>query len=175
MFRLGCYMEIPDGVFTMKFRIGTGYDAHRFCDGRRLILCGVEFPGERGLAGHSDADAPLHALTDALLGALALGDIGKLFPDTDEAYRGADSLELLRKAYSLPEFRKWSISNIDMTIITQKPKLSPFTGKMRETIAAALGIEPDQVSIKGKTTEGMGFCGRGEGLECHASVLLEMK
>ena len=159
----------------MKFRIGSGYDAHRFCDGRRLVLCGVEFPGERGLAGHSDADAPLHALTDALLGALALGDIGKLFPDTDEAYRDADSLMLLRKAYALPEFRDWEISNIDMTIITQKPKLSPFTGKMRETIAAALGIDPAQVSIKGKTTEGMGFCGRGEGLECHASVLLASK
>jgi len=159
----------------MRFRIGNGYDAHRFCDGRRLVLCGIEFPGERGLAGHSDADAPLHALTDALLGALALGDIGKMFPDSDETFRNADSLVLLQKAYARPEFRDWNIANIDLTIITQRPKLSPATGRMREKIALALGIEPGQVSVKGKTTEGMGFCGRGEGLECHASVLLEQK
>ena len=158
-----------------NFRTGTGYDAHRFCEGRPLILCGVHIPYDRGLAGHSDADAPAHALTDALLGALALGDIGKLFPDTDETFRNADSIELLKQAFSLPEFRKWEISNLDLTIVTQRPKISPYTAAMRKRIAEALGLAVDQVSIKGKTTEGMGFCGRGEGLEAFASVLLEKK
>lgn len=158
-----------------NFRTGTGYDAHRFCEGRPLILCGVHIPYDRGLAGHSDADAPAHALTDALLGALALGDIGKLFPDTDETFRNADSIELLKQAFSLPEFREWEISNLDLTIVTQRPKISPYTAAMRKRIAEALGLAVDQVSIKGKTTEGMGFCGRGEGLEAFASVLLEKK
>lgn len=158
-----------------NFRTGTGYDAHRFCEGRPLILCGVHIPYDRGLAGHSDADAPAHALTDALLGALALGDIGKLFPDTDETFRNADSIELLKQAFSLPEFLEWEISNLDLTIVTQRPKISPYTAAMRKRIAEALGLAVDQVSIKGKTTEGMGFCGRGEGLEAFASVLLEKK
>ena len=158
-----------------NFRTGSGYDAHRFCEGRPLILCGVHIPCDRGLAGHSDADAPAHALTDALLGALALGDIGKLFPDSDAAFLNADSIQLLKKAYSLPAFREWEISNIDLTVVAQRPKISPFTDAMRKNIADALGISVEQVSIKGKTTEGMGFCGRGEGLEAFASVLLEKR
>ena len=109
-----------------RFRIGNGYDAHRFAEGRPLILCGVEIPYERGLAGHSDADAAAHALTDALLGALALGDIGKMFPDSDEQFRGADSIGLLKQAFARPEFADWAISNIDMTIVAQRPKISPF-------------------------------------------------
>lgn len=158
-----------------RFRIGNGYDAHRFAEGRPLILCGVEIPHDRGLAGHSDADAAAHALIDALLGALALGDIGKMFPDTDERFRGADSIGLLKQAFARPEFADWTISNIDMTLVAQRPKISPFTAAMRERIATALGIAADQVSIKGKTTEGMGFCGRGEGIEAYAAVLLERK
>ena len=158
-----------------RFRIGNGYDAHRFAEGRPLILCGVEIPYERGLAGHSDADAAAHALTDALLGALALGDIGKMFPDSDEQFRGADSIGLLKQTFARPEFADWTISNIDMTIVAQRPKISPFTAAMRERIASALGITADQVSIKGKTTEGMGFCGRGEGIEAYATLLLERK
>ncbi len=158
-----------------NFRIGNGYDAHRFAEGRPLILCGVTIPYERGLAGHSDADAAAHAITDALLGALALGDIGKMFPDTDAQFKGADSIELLKCAFARPEFAEWQISNIDLTIVAQRPKISPFTAAMRERIASALGIEVNQVSVKGKTTEGMGFCGRGEGVETFASVLLERK
>ena len=158
-----------------KFRSGFGYDAHRFAAGRPMMLCGIQIPCEFGLAGHSDADAPLHALTDALLGALALGDIGKLFPDTDQAYLNADSVVLLQKAYSLEAFREWEISSIDITIVAQKPKIGPHTEAMRERIASALGISADCVSIKGKTTEGMGFCGRGEGLQTFAQFLLERK
>ena len=140
-----------------------------------MMLCGVEIPCDYGLAGHSDADAPLHALTDALLGALALGDIGKLFPDTDQAYLNADSIVLLQRAYSLEAFREWEISSIDITIVAQKPKIAPHTEAMRARIAGALNIDVDCVSIKGKTTEGMGFCGRGEGLQTFAQVLLERK
>ena len=140
-----------------------------------MMLCGVEIPCNYGLAGHSDADAPLHALTDALLGALALGDIGKLFPDTNQAYLNADSVVLLQKAYSLEAFREWEISSIDITIVAQKPKIAPHTEAMRARIAGALNIDVDCVSIKGKTTEGMGFCGRGEGLQTFAQVLLERK
>ena len=140
-----------------------------------MMLCGVEIPCDYGLAGHSDADAPLHALTDALLGALALGDIGKLFPDTDQTYLNADSVVLLQKAYSLEAFREWEISSIDITIVAQKPKIAPHTEAMRARIAGALNIDVDCVSIKGKTTEGMGFCGRGEGLQTFAQVLLERK
>ena len=158
-----------------QFRIGYGYDAHRFAEGRPLILCGVEIPYERGLAGHSDADAAAHALTDALLGALALGDIGGMFPDTEERFRGADSIELLKQAFASPKFREWTIANVDLTIVTQRPKIFPFVPAMRERLASALGIGTDQVSIKGKTTEGMGFCGRGEGVEAYAAALLERK
>ena len=158
-----------------KFKCGFGYDAHRFAEGRPMMLCGIKLPCNYGLAGHSDEDAPLHALTDALLGALALGDIGKLFPDTDQAYLNADSIVLLQKAYSLEAFRDWEISNIDITIVAQKPKISPYTDAMRERIASALNIGVDCVSIKGKTTEGMGFCGREEGLQTFAQVLLERK
>ena len=158
-----------------KFKCGFGYDVHRFTAGRPMMLCGVNIPCDEGLAGHSDADAPLHALTDALLGALALGDIGKQFPDTDPAYLNADSLKLLQKVWSLEPFRHWEISSIDITIVTQKPKIAPHTELMRERIASALEIGKDCVSIKGKTTEGMGFCGRKEGLQTFAQVLLERK
>ncbi len=154
------------------FRIGSGYDAHRFAEGRKLVLCGVEIPFAKGLLGHSDADAPLHALTDALLGALALGDIGKLFPDSDPAFRDADSLVLLGKAFSLPGFSGWTVVNADLTIVAQAPKIAPYVPQMRSNIARTLGIDPGRVSVKGKTTEGMGFCGRGEGIEAFASVLL---
>ena len=158
-----------------KFRCGFGYDAHRLAEGRPMMLCGVNVPCDEGLLGHSDADAPLHALTDALLGALALGDIGKLFPDTDPSYLNADSVILLKKAWELEPFRHWEISSIDITIVTQKPKIAPYTEEMRERIAGALGIGIDCVSVKGKTTEGMGFCGRKEGLQTFAQVLLERK
>ena len=156
----------------MDFRIGQGYDSHRFASGRDLILCGVKIPFELGLAGHSDADAPVHALIDALLGALALGDIGHFFPDTDPRWKGADSLELLRLTLADPAFSDWTVGNVDLTIITQKPKLAPHIGAMRENLAAALGIGVERVSVKAKTNEGMGFTGRLEGLEAQAAALL---
>ena len=155
-----------------KFRSGFGYDAHRFAEGRRMMLCGVEIPCDYGLAGHSDADAPLHALTDALLGALALGDIGMLFPDTDERFRGADSMELLKHVVNLDEFSCWNICNADITIIAQAPKLSPYRDAMRENVAAVLGLEMSRVSVKFTTTEKLGFTGRKEGIASMASVLL---
>jgi len=158
-----------------NFKTGFGYDAHRFESGRKLILCGVEIPYAKGLAGHSDADAPLHALTDALLGALALGDIGKLFPDTDDAFLNADSLDLLKRAFAQEAFREWSVSSADITIVAQAPKIAPHTEAMRRNIAEALRTDLSNISVKGKTTEGMGFCGRLEGIEAFASVLLERK
>ena len=156
----------------MDFRIGQGYDSHRFAAGRDLILCGVKIPFELGLAGHSDADAPVHALIDALLGALALGDIGHFFPDTDSRWKGADSLELLRLTLADPAFANWRIGNVDLTIIAQKPKLAPHIAAMRNNLAAALGIGVERVSVKAKTNEGMGFTGRLEGLEAQAAALL---
>ena len=156
----------------MDLRIGQGYDSHRFAAGRDLILCGVKIPFELGLAGHSDADAPVHALIDALLGALALGDIGHFFPDTDPRWKGADSLELLRLTLAAPAFSGWKIGNVDLTIITQKPKLAPHIPAMRKNLAAALGIGIGRVSVKAKTNEGMGFTGRLEGLEAQAAALL---
>ena len=153
-------------------RIGNGMDVHRLVPGRRLFLCGVEIPCELGLEGHSDADVALHALMDALLGALALGDIGKHFPDTDPAYLGADSRELLRRVRALPEFRPWSIGNLDLTIVAQKPKLAPYREAMRRKIAEILKIEISQVSVKATTTEHLGFTGRGEGIASFCTVLL---
>ena len=157
----------------MKFRIGTGYDAHRFCDGRGLVLCGVEFPGERGLAGHSDADAPLHALTDALLGALALGDIGKLFPDTDDAYLGADSRALLREVVGRVNAAGFVVGNIDATVLAQAPKLRPFIDEMRANIAADCRVDVSRVNVKATTEEGLGFTGEGLGMAAHAVCILE--
>jgi len=156
----------------IEFRVGQGYDAHRLVEGRKLILCGVEIPFEKGLLGHSDADVAAHALTDALLGALALGDIGTHFPDSDPAFKGSDSLKLLSAALQLDGFKGWSISNVDITIVAQRPKLAPCVLAMRERLATALGVDASRVSVKAKTTEGMGFCGTGEGIEAFASALL---
>lgn len=153
-------------------RIGTGYDVHRLTEGRKLVIGGVEIPYEKGLLGHSDADVLLHAVMDALLGALALGDIGKHFPDTDPAYEGCDSMELLKKVGAMIEEERYVISNIDSTVIAQKPKLAPYIDKMRENIAAALGIKKEQVSVKATTEEHLGFTGRGEGISSQAAVLL---
>ena len=157
----------------MDIRCGNGIDVHRLVSGRKLILCGVEIPYEFGLEGHSDADVALHALSDALLGALALGDIGIHFPDTDPQWKGADSGKLLQHILALPEFAGWQISNVDLTIVAQRPKLLPHVPQMRENIAQALGIDPGQVSIKGKTEEGLGFTGSGEGMAVHAVCLIE--
>ena len=153
-------------------RIGTGYDVHRLVEHRKCIIGGVEIPYEKGLLGHSDADVLLHAIMDALLGAAALGDIGKHFPDTEEEYRGISSLELLKKVGGLLEEHTFLIENIDATIIAQAPKMRPHIDKMRENIAAALGLELMQVSVKATTEEGLGFTGRGEGIAAQAVCLL---
>lgn len=153
-------------------RIGTGYDVHKLEENRKLILGGVEIPYEKGLLGHSDADVIVHAIMDALLGALALGDIGKHFPDTAAEYEGCSSIELLKEVGKMIENEKYVISNIDSTIIAQKPKLSPYIDSMRENIAKALGINLNQVSVKATTEEKLGFTGRGEGISSQAVVLL---
>lgn len=153
-------------------RIGTGYDVHRLTEGRKLILGGVEIPFEKGLLGHSDADVLLHAIMDALLGAAALGDIGKHFPDTDPAYEGISSLELLRRVGELLEERLFLIENIDATVIAQRPKLRPFIDTMQENIADALKIEISQVNVKATTEEGLGFTGNGEGISSQAVCIL---
>ncbi len=154
-------------------RIGHGYDAHRLVPGRKLILGGVEIPYEKGLDGHSDADVLLHALADAILGALALGDIGKLFPDSDPATEGIDSRVILRKAASLAREAGYAVENCDVTMIAQSPKLAPYIPQMRRNIAADLGVDADAVSVKATTEEHMGFSGSGEGMRCHAVALLE--
>jgi 2-C-methyl-D-erythritol 2,4-cyclodiphosphate synthase len=154
------------------FRVGNGYDVHRFCDGRRLVLCGVEVPHDRGLLGWSDADAPTHALIDALLGAASLGDVGGMFPDTDARYEGISSLVLLREAYAAVRARGRALVNADVTIMAERPRLAPYMGTMRERIADAMGTAPERVSIKATTTEGLGFVGREEGVAAQATVLL---
>ncbi len=156
-------------------RIGQGYDVHRLVEGRKLILGGVEIPYEKGLLGHSDADVLLHAVMDALLGAAALGDIGRHFPDTSEAFSGADSLLLLKHVFSLLDEKEYSIINIDATIVAQKPKLAPFLGQMAANIASACRIELDQVNVKATTEEGLGFTGTGEGMSAYAVCLIEKK
>ena len=156
-------------------RIGQGYDVHRLTVGRKLIIGGIEIPFEMGLDGHSDADVLVHAIMDALLGAAALGDIGKLFPDTDEAYAGADSIKLLQKVGMLLEENGYQIVNIDSTIIAQQPKMRPFIEGMCQNIADALQIQKDQVSVKATTEEGLGFTGRKEGIAATAIALLENK
>ena len=153
-------------------RIGTGYDVHRLAEARDLVLGGVKIPYEKGLLGHSDADVLLHAVMDALLGAVALGDIGVHFPDTDEAYRGISSLVLLGQVSELLQQEHYIIGNIDATIIAQRPKLAPYIKLMRENIASVLGIEYNQVNIKATTEEGLGFTGAGEGIAAQAVALL---
>ena len=154
-------------------RIGHGYDVHRLVEGRKLILGGVEIPWEKGLLGHSDADVLTHALMDALLGAAALGDIGKLFPDTDPAYEGADSIELLRAVRMTLRQHGYRFGNADVTVICQAPKLAPYIPAMRARLAEALECPEDRISVKATTTEKLGFPGRGEGIACEAVCLLE--
>ena len=154
-------------------RIGHGYDVHRLVEGRKLILGGVCIPHEKGLLGHSDADVLCHAIMDALLGAAALGDIGKLFPDSDDKYLGADSIELLREVCSVINANGNKLINIDSTVIAQKPKLSPYIEKMRMTLAAAMDIPTDCVSVKATTEEKLGFTGAELGIAAHAVALIE--
>ena len=154
-------------------RIGHGYDVHRLVEGRDLILGGVKIDYEKGLLGHSDADVLLHAVSDALLGAAGLGDIGRHFPDTDPQYTGADSLMLLREVYRKISEKGFRVGNIDVTMIAQKPKLKDFIPQMQENIAAAVGVAPDRVNVKATTEEKLGFTGTGEGMSCHAVCLLE--
>lgn len=154
-------------------RIGHGMDVHRLTEGRRLILCGVEIPYSLGLLGHSDADVATHALMDALLGAAAMGDIGKLFPDTEERYRGADSIELLRVVCEKIGEKGYRLSNADLTIVAQRPKLRPYIDQMRQRLADAIGVDAEQISVKATTTEKLGFEGEGLGITAHAVCLLE--
>ena len=154
-------------------RIGHGYDVHRLVEGRDLILGGVKIDYEKGLLGHSDADVLLHAVSDALLGAAGLGDIGRHFPDTDPKYKGADSLELLREVYRKISEKGFRVGNIDVTMIAQKPKLKDYISQMQENIAAAVNVSPERVNVKATTEEKLGFTGTGEGMACHAVCLLE--
>ena len=154
------------------FRIGQGYDVHRLVPGRELVLCGVKIPHSTGLLGHSDADVAVHALMDAVIGALALGDIGGFFPDTDPAYAGADSMKLLEQVLADPRVRDWRVENLDLTIVAQKPRLLPYRETMRQNLAAALRICVGQVSVKATTTEKLGFEGREEGISASCVVLL---
>ncbi len=156
-------------------RIGQGYDVHKLVEDRDLILCGEKIPYEKGLLGHSDADVALHALSDAIFGAAAMGDIGKHFPDTDERFKGASSVLLLEEVVRIVKNEGYSVGNADVTIVAQKPKLLPYIPKMRENVAKALGIDVSRVSVKATTTEKLGFEGRGEGISAMAVVLLEEK
>jgi 2-C-methyl-D-erythritol 2,4-cyclodiphosphate synthase len=157
---------------ALNLRIGEGWDTHALVPGRKLVLGGVEIPYDRGLLGHSDADALLHAITDALLGAAGLGDIGRHFPDTDERFRGADSVVLLQEAMRRVRAAGWELVNIDSTIVAQAPKLAPHIEAMRERIGDALGIPPKQVNVKAKTAEKLGPVGMGQSIEARAVVLL---
>jgi len=156
-------------------RIGQGYDAHRFKDGGQLVLGGVAIDYEKSLAAHSDGDVVLHALCDALLGAAALGDIGRHFPDSDPSFKGIDSRVLLREVYIKIAERGYSVANVDLTIVAQKPRLAPHIEKMRETIAGDLDVPREAVNVKATTTEGMGFEGRGEGISAYAVALLQKR
>jgi 2-C-methyl-D-erythritol 2,4-cyclodiphosphate synthase len=157
---------------TLPFRIGQGYDVHALTPGRKLIMGGVEIPHHSGLLGHSDADVLLHAITDALLGAAGLGDIGGMFPDTDARWKGADSRLLLREAMAAVRRAGWVLGNLDATIIAQAPRIKPHVAAMQANIAADLGAAPEAINIKGKTTERLGFAGRGEGIAAEAVALL---
>ena len=154
------------------FRIGHGYDVHALADGLRLVLGGIEIPHTKGCVAHSDGDVAIHAVCDALLGAAALGDIGKLFPDTDPAFKGADSRELLREAWRRIQAKGYTLGNVDVTIIAQAPKMLPHIPQMRVFIAEDLGCHMDDVNVKATTTEKLGFTGRGEGIACEAVALL---
>lgn len=153
-------------------RIGHGYDVHRLVEERKLIIGGVVIPHEKGLLGHSDADVLLHAVSDALLGALALGDIGKHFPDTDPAFKGADSVKLLEHVVGLIRAQGYCVGNLDATIIAQRPKMAPHIQAMRENIARTCSVEVDRINVKATTEEGLGFTGTGEGISAHAVVVL---
>ena len=155
-----------------QFRIGSGYDVHKLVEGRKLILCGVEVPYELGLLGHSDADVALHALMDALLGAAALGDIGKHFPDTDMRFKGADSVKLTEHVLLLLKEQGWRVNNVDVTIIAQRPKLASFIPAMRTKVAQVLELSENCVNVKATTTEKLGFTGRGEGIAAEAVASL---
>lgn len=159
----------------MEFRIGQGYDVHALAAGLPMWLGGVQIPSETGFVAHSDGDVAIHALCDALLGALALGDIGRLFPDTDDRWKGVDSKELLAAVLDLPELRGWYVVNADITIALQSPKLAPYILQMRETLSGVMGISPARVSVKATTTERLGFVGRKEGCEVWAIVLIARK
>ena len=164
------------GLFSTKgenMRIGHGYDVHKLVEDRPLIIGGVEIPHTLGLLGHSDADVLLHAITDAILGAAALGDIGLHFPDTDDEWKGADSLKLLSMAYDKVREKGYTIENIDATILAQKPKLRPYIDRMRHNIAHTLQVDIDQINVKATTEEGLGFTGHEEGIAAHAVVLLK--
>ena len=156
-----------------KLRVGHGYDVHRLVAGRALILGGVTVPFDRGLLGHSDADVLTHAVMDALLGAAALGDIGKLFPDSDAAYAGADSIALLERATALLRKHGWQVGNVDATVVAQTPRLAPYIPEMRRRLAEAMGLDVDCVSVKATTEEKLGFTGSGEGMAAHAVALIE--
>ena len=158
---------------TAERRAGIGYDAHRFGAVRVLVIGGVEFPGEPGLQGHSDADVLAHAVTDALLGAAGLGDIGRHFPDDDPSYRGADSIELLARSAALAREQGWQVVNIDATVICERPRLAPQVGEMAERLGEGLGTPADRVNVKATTNEGMGFIGRGEGIAALATVQIQ--
>ena len=164
---------MENNIKIPQLRVGCGYDVHKLVEGRKLILCGVDVPYELGLLGHSDADVALHALMDALLGAVALGDIGKHFPDTDERFKGADSMKLTEHVVKLLSERGWQINNVDVTIIAQRPKLAGFIPAMRENVARVLGVDAEAVNVKATTTEKLGFTGRGEGIasEAVASII----
>ena len=164
---------MENNVRFPQLRVGCGYDVHKLVEERKLIICGVEVPYELGLLGHSDADVALHALMDALLGAAALGDIGKHFPDTDERFKGADSMKLTEHVVGLLAERGWQINNVDVTIIAQRPKLASFIPAMRAQVARVLGVEEEAVNVKATTTEKLGFTGRGEGIasEAVASII----
>ena len=156
-----------------KLRVGHGYDVHRLVEGRALILGGVTVPFDRGLLGHSDADVLTHAVMDALLGAAALGDIGKLFPDSDAAYAGADSIALLRRVTALLREHGWQVGNVDATVVAQTPRMAPYIPEMRRRLAEAMGLDVDCVSVKATTEERLGFTGSGEGMAAHAVALIE--
>lgn len=163
---------MSDTLKLPQFRVGSGFDVHRFAEQRRLVLCGIEVPYEKGLLGHSDADVALHALMDAMLGAAAMGDIGKHFPDTDERFKGADSVKLTEHVVWLLQEKGWRVNNADITIIAQQPKLAKYIPAMRSKVASVLQIEEECVNVKATTTEKLGFTGRGEGMAAEAVVSL---